>query len=193
MADCCSYLFWYWLGVHLKNKQEIIISILKDCGAKVRPTGSSKVPTNSKTGGSRFDVESKQNEKPNYHLKIIKWTSVYQRSATRWWTRSARRWWRQSARWAIGDLIHCVRWPLCTVAQQNEMHVVWECSFQGDHHRGLPDQLHLPCPNIWSSWGGLSPSELHLEQLLTWNNFACTWHSFSMKTSFLLPRTTFQL
>ena len=121
MADCCSYLFWYWLGVHLKNKQDIIISILKDCGAKVRPTGSSKVPTNSKTGGSRFDVESKQNEKPNYHLKITKWTSVYQRSATRWWTRSARRWWRQSARWAIGDLIHCVRWPLCTVAQQNEM------------------------------------------------------------------------
>ena len=53
----------------MKNIQEIIISILKDCGAKVRPTGSSKVPTNSKTGGSRFDVESKQNEKPNYHLK----------------------------------------------------------------------------------------------------------------------------
>ena len=49
--------------------------------------------------------------------------------------------------------------------------IVWECSFQGDHHRGLPDQLHLPCPNIWSSWGGLSPSELHLEQLLIWNNF----------------------
>ena len=55
-----------------KTNKKLLFLILKDCGAKVRPTGSSKVPTNSKTGGSRFDVESKQNEKLNYHFKMTK-------------------------------------------------------------------------------------------------------------------------